>query len=114
MNNLEIFLEKSKYTKDNITGEIPYLPEANVTYTISTITNPEISIFTILQKNIYLNLSNTKKIALQWRSDAQLIYRVKNLTFSASWYNIFRSNFYTFRGFPTPLYQWEIRVVVEL
>ncbi len=101
---------KTNYTRGSINGEIPYLPRWNVTLLIKSRTNPYISIFGIFQNRIYLNLSNTKYIENQWRCDLSGGIQMGKFSLEVSIYNLFQTSFYTYRGFPTPLYQWEVRV----
>ena len=101
---------RTSYTKGVIKGEIPYLPEWNVTLLVKSKTNPYISIFWIYQSMLFLNLSNTKYIENQWRCDLSSGIKWKKFSLEIGVFNLFQTSFYTYRGFPTPLYQWEVKV----
>ncbi|GEM_PF-4312366 len=107
--DLSATLNKTEYHRGNLSGDIPYIPEINSTGSVRVGTNPYFKLSLFFQKMVFLNLSNTKYIDHQWRMDGEIYYRFfTNFSIRFYRYNLFSTSFWSIRGFPTPLKEWEI------
>jgi len=99
-----------RYTKDNLKGFIPNYPQWKLFSKLSLGNKYKITASFLLEKEIYLNLSNSKVIPFQKKVSSTFKIIQNNFIFILGVTNILNDQFYTYKYYPVPLREWFFKI----